>query len=171
VKNSSGQIENELSSKLIKLKNNSGTGSIKNSPSPESNKIFTNTIKLPQPSNNPNKSSSSKGLNIIPLKGYNSNREGNTVTAGVYNSNNTINDKTTTKLKDSKIPVQNLSPLNKNKLIPTSARNIPSNTEQASNDKTKQVSKPNENVLGNLKNKSPSPTHTEIPKIIMKNKI
>jgi hypothetical protein len=155
------KTEGEVSSRMVTLK--SKPTSTKQSPSPE-NKIIKNTYKSGQSS----KSSSAKGLNVIPIKPLNSNRENMTGTG--YYSNNA--DKIATpKLKDGKIPIPNSNQNSKNKLIPITTRNPTSNNNQNIFDKAKYSNKTHENIFLNLKHKSPSPKHTEIPKFTMKHKI
>jgi hypothetical protein len=102
-----------------------------------------------------NKFSSSKGLNIIPLKALNSARE----------TNEKLNEKfISPRLKDFKLPLNNLSPANRSKLLPITNKNGVTTNAPVGFETNKYSNKVYENIIGNLKNKSPSPKHSELPK-------
>jgi len=151
---------NEINSNLNEKINSSK----KNSPSPDIKKAVTaNPITKPIIDTNkniPNKLIPGKGLNIIPIKNLNLTRDVNDKDKHQENKIPTLN------INNTKFPASNLSPSTRNKVIlPISNKNTTNNIGFEPN---KYSNKVYENIVGNLKYKSPSPKHTEVPKMVYK---
>jgi len=128
------------------------------------NKVISSTT-VSTSSNNVIKSSTGKPLNIIPIKNLNSQREVTNISPNNYFSNNERipNDRFSPKPRDIKITASNLSPNQKNKLIPASTKsqttqNVTNNTGFDTN---KYSNKVYTNITNNLMHKSPSPKHND----------
>lgn len=155
------QTQTGMNSKFVKLKT-----TVKNtSPSPDNSKS-NNTTSNFQSNKIPistSKVTQHKGVNIIPIKAININK--NITSNG---SEKVVDNKMSPKQKDNKLNIAFLSPTShKSKLIPISSKNILSvnpNSPLGLNS-NRLGNKIYENVVGNFKKyKSPSPKHTDLSK-------
>lgn len=164
----SGNNSSKLSQTDSQIKNSS-TKNIPVITLPHLNNIKTSTSpdSIKTSPNNKSQTKVVKGLNIIPIKNLNSNREAIPINTTNYFSNNHNNsndkissDRFSPKPKDIKITASNMSP--KSKMMPLSSRN------NVGFDSTKYSNKIYANITNNLMHKSPSPKHSDLKNISKK---